>query len=65
MVECTWPCSLLSLKNIRKFLPMKANREIQIIVSQITALESKIADAKKVMEECPAKKQQILDKWLK
>lgn len=37
----------------------------QEIVSKITALESKIADAKKVMEECPAKKQQILDKWLK
>ena len=37
----------------------------QEIVSKITALESKIADAKKVMEECPVKKQQILDKWLK
>lgn len=37
----------------------------QEIVSQITAFESKIADAKKVMEECPAKKQAILDKWLK
>ena len=37
----------------------------QEIVSKITALESKIADGKKVMEECPVKKQQILDKWLK
>ena len=37
----------------------------QEIVSKITALESKIADAKKVMEEYPAKKQAILDKWLK
>ena len=37
----------------------------QEIVSQITAFESKIADAKKVMEECPAKKQAILDKWLR
>ncbi|MBR4599475.1 MAG: restriction endonuclease subunit S, partial [Treponema sp.] len=39
--------------------------EQQKIVSKITALESKITDAKKVMEECPAKKQAILDKWLK
>ena len=37
----------------------------QEIVSKITALESKITDAKKIMEECPAKKQAILDKWLK
>ena len=37
----------------------------QEIVSKISALESKIADAKKVMDECPAKKQAILDKWLK
>lgn len=37
----------------------------QEIVSKITALESKITDAKKVMEECPSKKQAILDKWLK
>lgn len=39
--------------------------EQQKIVSKITALESKITDAKKIMEECPAKKQAILDKWLK
>ena len=37
----------------------------QEIVSKITTLESKITDAKKIMEECPARKQQILDKWLK
>ena len=37
----------------------------QEIVSKITALESKITEAKKVMEECPVKKQAILDKWLK
>lgn len=39
--------------------------EQQKIVSKITALESKIASAKRVMAECPAKKQTILDKWLK
>lgn len=35
------------------------------IVAQISALEEKISAAKRVMAGCSAKKQQILDKWLK
>lgn len=46
-------------------IPLPPLAKQQEIVSQITAFESKITDAKKIMEECPAKKQAILDKWLK
>ncbi len=35
------------------------------IVAQISALEEKIAAAKRVMADCPEKKQTILDKWLR
>lgn len=38
--------------------------EQQRIVAQISALEEKIAAAKRVMAECPQKKQAVLDKWL-
>jgi len=38
--------------------------EQQKIVEQITALEEQIAAAKKIIEEVPARKQAILDKWL-
>ena len=46
-------------------IPLPPLAKQQEIVSKITALELKITDAKKIMEECPAKKQAILDKWLK
>ena len=39
--------------------------EQQKIVVQISALEEKITAAKRVMSECPEKKQAILDKWLR
>lgn len=39
--------------------------EQQQIVAQISALEEKIAAAKRVMSECPHKKQEVLDKWLR
>ena len=39
--------------------------EQQKIVAQISALEEKITAAKRVMAECPEKKQAILDKWLR
>ena len=39
--------------------------EQQKIVVQISALEEKITAAKRVMSECPQKKQSILDKWLR
>lgn len=39
--------------------------EQQQIVAQISALEEKIAAAKRVMAECPHKKQEVLDKWLR
>lgn len=35
------------------------------IVAQISALEEKISAAKRTMTECPQKKQEALDKWLK
>lgn len=38
--------------------------EQQKIVGQITALEERIANAKKIIANVPAKKQAILDKWL-
>lgn len=38
--------------------------EQQKIVDQISALEDQIAAAKKIIEEVPARKQAILDKWL-
>lgn len=56
----------LTAADISNFvIPLPPLAKQQEIVSKITALESKIADAKKIMEECPAKKQAILDKWLK
>lgn len=39
--------------------------EQQRIVAQIAALEEKITVAKRVMAECPQKKQAVLDKWLR
>ncbi len=39
--------------------------EQQQIVAQISALEEKIAAAKRVMAECPHKKQEVLDKWIR
>ena len=33
--------------------------------AQISALEEKIAAAKRVMADCPEKKQAILNKWLR
>ena len=39
--------------------------EQQKIVAQITALEEKITQAKRIMSGCPHKKQTVLDKWLK
>ena len=39
--------------------------EQQKIVAQISAIEGKIAKAKQTMNECPSKKQAVLDKWLK
>lgn len=39
--------------------------EQQQIVGKISALEEKIAAAKRVMAECPHKKQEVLDKWLR
>ncbi len=38
--------------------------EQQRIVEQITALEEKIAAAKKIIADVPAKKQAVLDRWL-
>ncbi len=39
--------------------------EQQKIVRKISALEDKIAAAKKIMSECPERKQAVLDKWLR
>ncbi len=44
--------------------PLPPLAEQQKIVSQITALEAKIADAKKTMAECPARKRAGKQKWL-
>ena len=56
----------LTAADISNFvIPLPPLAKQQEIVSKITALESKITDAKKIMEECPAKKQAILDKWLR
>lgn len=46
-------------------IPVPPLAEQQKIVAQISAQEEKIAEAKRVMAECPEKKQAILDKWLK
>ena len=50
---------------LRLKFPLPPLAKQQEIVSKITAIESKIADAKKVMEECSTKKRRILDKWLR
>ena len=39
--------------------------EQQKIVAQISALEEKNTASKRVMAECPEKKQAIVDKWLR
>lgn len=46
-------------------IPVPPLAEQQQIVAQISALEEKIAAAKRVMAECPHKKQEVLDKWLR
>lgn len=46
-------------------IPVPPLAEQQKIVAQISALEEKIAEAKRVIAECPQKKQAILDKFLK
>lgn len=45
-------------------IPVPPLSEQQRIVAQISALEEKITAAKRVMAECPQKKQAVLDKWL-
>ena len=39
--------------------------EQEHIVEEITKLEAKIKAAKTIIEECPNRKKQILDNWLK
>ena len=46
-------------------IPVPPIAEQQKIVAQISTLEEKITAAKRVMSECPEKKQAILDKWLR
>ena len=46
-------------------IPVPSLAEQQKIVAQISTLEEKITAAKRVMAECPKKKQTILDKWLR
>lgn len=46
-------------------IPVPPLAEQQRIVSLVSALEEKIAAAKRVMAECPQKKQAVLDKWLR
>ena len=46
-------------------IPLPPLEEQHRIVSEITALESQIATAKQTMAECPARKQAVLDKWLR
>ncbi|MGN0728723.1 restriction endonuclease subunit S, partial [Treponema sp.] len=46
-------------------IPVPPLAEQQRIVAQITALEEKITQAKRIMSDCPHKKQTVLDKWLK
>lgn len=46
-------------------IPVPSLVEQQRIVAQISALEEKIAAAKRIMAECPQKKQAVLDKWLR
>lgn len=46
-------------------IPVPPLAEQQKIVAQITALEEKITQAKRIMSGCPHKKQTVLDKWLK
>ena len=50
---------------LRLNLPVPPLAEQQKIVAQISAIEGKIAKAKQTMNECPSKKQAVLDKWLK
>lgn len=49
---------------LRLKLPVPPLAEQQKIVAQITALEEKITQAKRIMSGCPHKKQAVLDKWL-
>lgn len=46
-------------------IPVPPLAEQQKIVAQISALEAKITIAKQTMNECPAKKQTVLNKWLR
>lgn len=46
-------------------IPVPPLAEQQRIVFLVSALEEKIAAAKRVMAECPHKKQEVLDKWLR
>lgn len=46
-------------------IPVPPLAEQQKIVAQISALEEKITAAKRVMAECPQKKQAVMDKWLR
>ena len=45
-------------------IPVPSLSDQKKIVEQITALEEQIADAKKVMADCPQKKAEVLKKWL-
>ena len=58
--------SNISASELVKYkIPLPPLAEQEKIVSQITKLESKISEAKRIMAACPKKKQNILDKWLK
>ena len=46
-------------------IPLPPLEEQHRIVSEITALEAQIVTAKQTMAECPARKQAVLDKWLR
>ncbi len=52
-----------NLRNV--IIPVPSLAEQEKIVSQITALENKISEAKQTLAACPKRKQDILDKWLK
>lgn len=59
----SYRASIDRIETISIKLPLLS--EQQQIVAQISALEEKIAAAKRVMSECPHKKQEVLDKWLR
>ena len=55
--------------SVNKIIEVSCNvpplAEQQKIVAQISELEEKITTAKRIIAECPEKKQAILDKWLR